>query len=283
MRKDAAMAALVEPRRVAALTELVARAAAAIVAMCGSGLTARPKADLSPVTDADERSQAIILAGLAQLFPRLAVVSEESDDACRAGQDLGPAFLLVDPLDGTRELLAGRSEYTVNVALIAAGAPALGIVAAPALGLLWRGGCGLGAERLAIEMTSGTASAAAPIRVRPWSPQPIALISRSHLDPDTSEFIERLALVEPRACGSALKFCRLAEGQADIYPRLAPTSEWDVAAGHAVLAASGGVVCAPSGEPLGYGRVKDAFRIPAFVAFGDPTAAPRALRLMHER
>ena len=279
MQQDLGIAALLQPQRIAALTELVARAAAAVIRVCGNGLVARQKADMSPVTAADEAAEAVILAGLARLFPGLPVISEEK--AAEAGasvQPLPPAFLLVDPLDGTRELLAGRAEFTVNAAVIAQGAPVLGIVAAPALGVLWRGCRGGGAERLALDATCGTVGPPVPIRARAWPrSDPTALVSRSHLDPATTTFLARFAGIRQQACGSALKFCHLAEGSADIYPRLAPTCEWDVAAGHALLTAAGGAVFTPSGTPLAYGHVEDAFRIPSFVAFADPSTAAWAL------
>ena len=147
---------------------------------------------------------------------------------------------MVDPLDGTRELLAGRDEFTVNIALMDAGQPRLGVIAAPALGLLWRGIIGIGAERLTMTPDGGTLIARDPkpirSRTRPGKGA-IAIVSRSHLDPDTEAYLARLQPTEKIQCGSALKFCRLAEGAADVYPRLSPTSEWDVGAGHALLRA----------------------------------------------
>jgi 3'(2'), 5'-bisphosphate nucleotidase len=262
-----------------AVTELVARAAAAILAVGRADLATRTKADRSPVTAADEAAEAVVLAGLAQLLPGVPVISEEKADGLpSSAHSLRPAFLLVDPLDGTRELLAGRDEYTVNVALVVDGVPVLGAVAAPARALIWRGMPGRGAERLRIAPPGEIVGAAMPIRARPWPARdPVAAVSRSHLDRETVALLARLPGIRQYACGSALKFCRLAEGAADLYPRLAPTSEWDVAAGHAVLAAAGGVVVTPAGAPLMHGRAEDAFRIPAFVALADPAAASMAL------
>jgi 3'(2'), 5'-bisphosphate nucleotidase len=185
---------------------------------------------------------------------------------------------LVDPLDGTRELIAGRDEFTINVAIIAGGRPRLGIVAAPAQALLWRGIEGRGAERLRLSpgAPANAAQARTPIRTRP-SPRSglVAAVSRSHLDPQTQAYLARLPISERRACGSAVKFCQVAEGSADVYARLSPTCEWDVAAGHAVLAAAGGMVNTPEGAPMSYGRMAENFRVPAFIAWGDPSAAAR--------
>ncbi|MBV8753647.1 MAG: 3'(2'),5'-bisphosphate nucleotidase CysQ [Hyphomicrobiales bacterium] len=255
------------------LTALVSEAAA-VVRRIGPQ-AARMKADHTPVCDADEAAEILLLEGLARLAPGVPVVSEE---ACARGVRPRPGtrFFLVDPLDGTREFLAGLDEYTVNVALVADGVPQIGIIAAPAQGRVWRGAAGRGAERF--DLAPGAAPAAArnvtPLRPRP---QPahglIAAVSRSHLDPRTAAFVAALPGADQLACGSSLKFCRLAEGQADVYPRLAPTSEWDIAAGHAVLTASGGVIRAPDGAPVAYGRAEEFFRVPGFVAWADPAAA----------
>jgi 3'(2'), 5'-bisphosphate nucleotidase len=248
------------------LSALVARASAAILRHASG--PARPKADGSPVTDADHASEAVILDGLAQLLPGVPVISEE-----KLGTERPPAlsgsFILVDPLDGTREFIAGRDEYTVNVALIADGRPIAGIVSAPARGQLWRGIVGRGAERLG--MDNENLSAPQPIHTRAW-PQSgaVALVSRSHPDAATAALLARLPQTEAQPCGSSLKFCRIAEGAADLYPRLGPTSEWDIAAGHALVVAAGGKVSAPDGGELVYGRAPDNFRVPGFVAWGDP-------------
>jgi 3'(2'), 5'-bisphosphate nucleotidase len=275
VKLNADSAALRAPALVDALTALTAAAAAAIWALPSNALAAREKADCSPVTAADEAAEAVILEGLARLLPGVPVVSEESS-AAWPDRDLGgSAFVLVDPLDGTRELLAGRGEYTVNVALVADGAPVVGIVAAPAQGRLWRGIVGAGAERFALPLRK--AATGVPIGVRTWPAEPVALTSRSHLDAQTAALLTRIPGLTQVACGSSLKFCRLAEGEADLYPRLAPTREWDIAAAHAVLVAAGGRVTAPDGAPLVYGRAAHGFLVPAFIACGDPAAAARLL------
>ena len=264
---------------IAKLTAQVAVAAAATLDVARLGPNVRFKADHSPVTDADERSQAILLEAAARLLPGVPVVSEEM--ASRPSR-LGDVFVLIDPLDGTKEYVAGSSEYTVNLAIVQGGAPVVGFVAVPAEGLIYRGVAGRGAERLAMsdDGTIAASSTAQPIRVRTASQGGlVAAVSRSHLDPATVALLDRLGVAKRVACGSALKFCRVAEGIADIYPRLATTCEWDVAAGHALVAAAGGVLTLPEGGALRYGDAAGDFRIPAFIAWGDRagvlvTAAP---------
>jgi 3'(2'), 5'-bisphosphate nucleotidase len=259
------------------LTSIVSAAAAAIVAACAGSLDTRTKADLTPVTAADHAAEAVILEGLARLLPGMCVVSEEAAGRALPAR-IPDSFVLVDPLDGTRELVAGREEFTINLAIVDGERPRLGIVAAPAQGLLWRGIEGRGAERLRLSpgAPAHAAQARSIIRTRP-APRAglVAAVSRSHLDPQTEALLARLPIADRYVCGSAVKFCQIAEGIADVYPRLSPTCEWDVAAGHAVLAAAGGVVTTPEGAPLSYGRIAENFRVPAFVAWGDPEAAVR--------
>jgi len=257
------------------LTALVSEAAAVIQRIGPEAAARRTKADRTPVCDADEAAEAVLLDGLARIMPGVPVVSEE---ACARGVRPRPGtrFFLVDPLDGTREFLAGLDEFTVNVALVADGVPELGIIAAPAQGRIWRGAAGRGGERL--DLAPGAVPAAArnltPLRPRRRPANGlVAAVSRSHLDPRTAAFAANLRVAEQMVCGSSLKFCRLAEGVADVYPRLAPTSEWDIAAGHALLTASGGAISAPDGAPLAYGRADEDFRVPGFVAWADPAAA----------
>jgi 3'(2'), 5'-bisphosphate nucleotidase len=254
-----------------ALTAIVARACGVIRNFAPGTVGRQLKPDQSPVTAADEASEATILGGLAELMPGVPVVSEEKSGR-EAAPVLGGSFLMVDPLDGTKEFLAGRDEFTVNLAIIADRRPIAGIVAAPARGQVWRGIVGRGAERL--RLLDDGADRAQAIRTRHWPAQGgVAVVSRSHLDPDTKSFLEKLGKVEQLPSGSAIKFCQVADGSADVYPRLATTCEWDVAAGHAVIAAAGGVVTKPDGAPLTYGQVAANFRIPAFIAWGDPDKA----------
>jgi 3'(2'), 5'-bisphosphate nucleotidase len=251
------------------LGELSAAVAAAAAAILASARTVRIKADRTPVTDADERSQDILMKAMATLMPGIALVSEEL--AIRPSR-LGDVFALIDPLDGTKEFVAGSSEYTVNLAIMRHREPVAGILAVPAEGLIYRGRIRHGAERLAMSRGSADVAAAEPIMVRaPPRGGVVAAVSRSHLDSATVALLDRLHVGSRMACGSALKFCRIAEGAADIYPRLSPTCEWDVAAGHALVAAAGGTVTLPDGGALRYGDTASDFRVPAFIAWGDRT------------
>ena len=263
----AAGADLIEP-----LTELVIRAGAAIMAVNRSAMEVVGKLDGSPVTEADLAADRIIGEGLARLAPQIPALSEERLQF--AAPPYTESFFLVDPLDGTKEFIAGRAEFTVNLALVTAGRPLLGIVGAPALGLVWRGLVGRGAERLTIAETSVKASQ--PIRTRrrplPGKPWTVA-VSRLHGDARTEAFIEERPGAVRVELGSAVKFGRVAEGEVDLYPRLGPTSEWDVAAGHAVVTAAGGKVTDARGGELCFGRGQPNFIVPGFIAWGDPTAA----------
>ena len=257
------------PKLIDDLTFLVSRAAAEIMRIQRSSPSTRQKSDGTPVTAADQASEAILLEGLTQLLPGIPVISEEAGGPTPAA---GSTFVLVDPLDGTREFVAGRDEFTINLAVITDGSPLAGLIAAPAQKRLWRAIAGQGAERLQLAPGAPPAGAeCVPIRTRKTERgQLIALVSRSHADAATEAFLARFTNVKKIARGSAIKFCRLAEGEADIYPRLGPTSEWDVAAGDALLSAAGGKVTDPQGAPLVYGRPGRNLCIPAFIAWGDP-------------
>ncbi len=262
-------AALIGP-----LTDIVARAGAAILGVDRSTMTADGKADGSPVTEADLAADRVIAEGLARLIPEVLTLSEERIHLAKLPYT--SSFFLIDPLDGTKEFIAGRNEFTVNLALVTDGVPLLGIVGAPALGLIWRGLVGRGAERLAIAGTAGVRTAQ-PIHTRPIPPRGspwIAAVSRSHGDSRTEAFIDGRPGAVRQVLGSAVKFCRVAEGGADIYPRLAPTSEWDIAAGHAVVTAAGGRITDAKGAALRFGRGRKDFIVPEFIAWGDPAAPP---------
>jgi 3'(2'), 5'-bisphosphate nucleotidase len=258
--------ALLEP-----LTDLVARASAAILDV--TKIATQDKPDGSPVTQADLAADAIIVDGLKQLRPDIPVVSEERVDRL-TGPHLA-SFFIVDPLDGTREFIAGHNDYTVNVALVTRGRPLLGVISAPALGLIWRGVVGVGAERMKLAPKAAERLASRePIHTRP-SPASasIVAVSRSHLDSRTDAFIKQCGGATRLPIGSALKFCRVAEGAADIYPRLSAISEWDIAAGHAILEAAGGIVADSRGQPLRFGQRQGDFAVPEFIAWGDPSKA----------
>ena len=272
------MTAAISPREAEELldplTEIVSRAAAATLATSFSTVERHIKNDLSPVTAADVASEAVIIEGVAKLLPGVTVIAEESV-AAAATASLEPSFVIADPLDGTKEFLAGRDEFTVNVAIVTHGVPVAGIVAAPAQGLLWRGAVGGKAERLRLRLGAGPAQAydRSYIRTRPAPERLIVTTSRSHLDETTEDFIARLPIAKRFMCGSALKFCYVAQGDADVYPRLSPTHEWDIAAGCAILVAAGGASMAPDGSSLRFGGREKSFLVPGFVAWGDPAAA----------
>jgi 3'(2'), 5'-bisphosphate nucleotidase len=268
--RDAA-AELMEP-----LTDLVIRAGAAILGVNRLVMKIDGKVDGSPVTEADLAADRIIGEGLTRLVPQVPALSEERIHLATPPYNNG-SFFLIDPLDGTKEFVAGRDEFTVNLALVTNGTPLLGIIGAPALGLIWRGLVGRGAERLTI--SEGAIRVAEPIHTRPFPPpgEPwIAAVSRSHGDDKTEAFIDARPGAIRAKLGSALKFGRVAEGGADIYPRLAPTSEWDIAAGHAVVTAAGGKVTDAHGADLKFGEGRQRFIVPEFIAWGDPAAAGTA-------
>ena len=240
----------------------------AILDVVRRGFEVESKHDASPVTEADRAAELIILAALARAAPGVPVIAEEEVAAGRipAHDDL---YFLVDPLDGTKEFVRGGDDYTVNIGLIEAGTPRLGVVYAPATGLLHGGCVGEGAW---VQRSEGRLS----IRTRERSDQLTAVASKSHLNQATVDYLEAAVGTCARvSVGSSLKFCIVAEGNADIYPRLSPTSEWDTAAGHAILLAAGGLVDGPDGTPLRYG--KRAFLNRAFVG----TAGWKAPRLDH--
>jgi 3'(2'), 5'-bisphosphate nucleotidase len=262
-----AAAQLIEP-----LTELVIRAGAAILAVNRSAMKVDGKQDGSPVTEADLAADRIISEGLARIAPNIPSLSEERLD--QASPPYRSSFFLIDPLDGTKEFVAGRNEFTVNLALVSRGKPLLGFVGAPALGLVWRGLVGRGAERLVLAGT--TIKTVEPVRTRPHPPRGkpwTVAVSRSHGDKRSEAFIAQRPGAVRAELGSAVKFARVAEGAVDIYPRLGPTSEWDVAAGHAVVTAAGGKVTDSRGAELHFGLGRENFIVPEFIAWGDPSAA----------
>lgn len=244
------------------LPELVALADAAgreLMRHYGSGAEVSHKADASPVTAADEAGEAVILAGLAKLAAEIPVVAEEAvakGSIPVVGE--GP-FWLVDPLDGTKEFIQQRGEFTVNIGLVADRLPVLGVVAAPAIDTAWWGAFGHGAWR----RKAGRVEPIAVRRAGPGEPL-VAVASRSHRDAETDAWLEEHGIAETISCGSSLKFCAVAEGRAQVYPRFGPTMEWDTAAGHAVLRAAGGEVVTVEGEPFLY--AKPEFRNGGFIA-----------------
>lgn len=224
------------------------------------------KADASPVTDADLAAHQVLATHLPQLLPGCQVVSEEDPMSLGYRQSSG-CFWLIDPLDGTKEFLARNGEFTVNIALIEEGRSTLGVVYAPAIDALYWGGAGIGAFRciggctVAINVVPANAGRACRV-----------VTSKSHLNTATQAMIARLGDVDLIQTGSSLKFCRVAEGEADIYPRLAPTCEWDTAAAQAVLEGAGGAVVDLHGQSLQYGKL-DVLN-PSFIATSDTALIP---------
>jgi 3'(2'), 5'-bisphosphate nucleotidase len=261
---------------IAELTVATARACAAIMDIRRAGPAVRMKSDRSPVTSADEAADEIILGALARLLPGVPLISEETYAGGRCPDISGGVFALVDPLDGTREFVAGRDEFTTNIALIAGGTPVAGIIGAPATGTVWRGAVGKGAERLSMAGDGHSVSEPQAIhtRARPAGGL-VAVVSRSHLDAETVAFLDAHGITQRITSGSSLKFCRVAEGAADIYPRLAPIHEWDIAAGHAIVQAAGGIMLTESGSRLHYGQVDCGLDVTSFIAYGDATLAER--------
>ncbi len=229
------------------------------------------KDDHSPVTVADREADAIIINRLSELAPDIPVISEESSPTRKIGSS--DSFFLVDPLDGTKEFINGRDEFTVNIALIERGAPRFGIVYAPAISKLY---VTLNQDHAVMALMDPDQAVPAfdaldlePIKTRkPDASGLVAAVSRSHLNAETEDFLKKHRISQTFTSGSSLKFCCLAEGLADVYPRFGRTMEWDTAAGHAVLGAAGGAVLDETGAPLRYGKIGDAYANPCFIAWG---------------
>lgn len=254
------MQASEQARLLEGIAEIAYRAGALIMDIYRSDFGVRDKQDASPVTEADERAEALILAALEQLAPACPIVAEEAVGAGKIPQ-IGERFWLVDPLDGTKEFISRNGEFTVNIALIEAGRPLLGVVLAPALDRLFGGARELGAY---VEDEQGRR----PIQVRrPPAAGLDVVASRSHGDAEALDaFLQGRKVNSQLSAGSSLKLCLVASGEADLYPRLGRTMEWDIAAGHAVLAAAGGRVQTLQGTELLYGKAD--FANPHFVASG---------------
>ena len=242
-------------------------AAAAILGIYDSEFAVEHKDDNSPLTAADLAAHRCIVDGLARLTPDIPVLSEESaHEVSTAQRRQWSRLWMVDPLDGTREFVKRNGEFTVNIALIEDGVAVFGVVQAPVTGGLWHGGATLGA----FHRNGGNE---VPVRVRAPATAPLRVAaSRSHRDTRTEAFIARMGEVEPLGLGSSLKFCKLAEGGLDVYPRFGPTSEWDTAAGQCVLEGAGGAVLDTQGRPFRYNQ-RDRILNGDFIALGD-TALP---------
>ncbi|QGM98158.1 3'(2'),5'-bisphosphate nucleotidase CysQ family protein [Methylocystis parvus] len=252
---------------------VVGAGALAMEALARPQIAAQLKDDKSPVTEADERIEEYLFKALARDLPGVPIIAEE---AAARGETAahGDAFLLIDPIDGTREFLARSPEFTVNLALVIGETPLVGAISAPAMSRVWFAGV----ESFMADAAPGGALPAPQewraLRTRKTPPQGMtALLSKSHLDAETQAFVARLKIADRISAGSSLKFCAIAEGRADVYPRFGPTMEWDTAAGDAILRAAGGVVVDPGGAPFKYNKTAQKYKNGAFIAWGDPASA----------
>ena len=251
------------------LAKIAHEAGRLILAHYEAGVESRKKIDRSPVTIADEEAETLIVKRLAEIAPGVPVIAEEAVSAGHKPEP-GRKFFLVDPLDGTKEFIARNGEFTVNIGLIEDNLPKAGVVHAPAIKRMFFGDSESGAfEILDVGEHRLHLARAKPIRARQAPADGlVAVASRSHRDTKTEEYLAHYKIVRFVAIGSSLKFCLVAAGEADIYPRHGRTMEWDSAAGHAVLAAAGGTVTRLDGTPLIYGNVEAGFANPHFVARG---------------
>jgi 3'(2'),5'-bisphosphate nucleotidase len=261
----------------AALIPAAIEAGEAILAVRAGQLDVAHKADSSPVTVADRAAEAIILRHLARIAPGVPVVAEEAVAAGRLPA-VGREFFLVDPLDGTKEFVKGGDDFTVNIALIRDRLPVVGVVLAPGGGRLYAGVAGK--EAWTAEVAGGVLRARTTISVRKPGELIAVVASKSHRTPETDAYIAKYEVGDLVSAGSSLKFCLVAEGKADLYPRMGTTMQWDTAAGDAVLRAAGGTVTAADGTPLLYGPNGQpgvaAFRNPWFIAAGKVDIRPAA-------
>jgi 3'(2'), 5'-bisphosphate nucleotidase len=263
------MTILTPPDGVAILLRIAQLAAREIMAVYASEFAVARKADLSPVTEADALAEKLILKQLKAEWPDVPILAEE---AASAGHipEVGDTFFLVDPLDGTKEFTSRNGEFTVNIARIEKGRPAWGVVYAPATEQMFWGATGVGAAFAPVTIGDSLADAnwqAIKVRTPPQDGLTI-VASRSHRDAETDKFLNGCHVKTLISAGSSLKFCLVAKGEADLYPRFGRTMEWDTGAGHAVLEAAGGSVHLPDGTPLTYGKAERGFDNPAFVARG---------------
>lgn len=246
----------------AVLADICEAAAALVLPLWKSGVEVLTKADESPVTEADRRGEALILEHLARRFPGVPVISEEHASEFGAPEAIGPRFFLVDPVDGTKAFVRGDPNFTVNIGLVENGRPVAGAVCAPPTGETWFTSGGRTMKRV-------NGGPAVPVRVRPWPKgAAIALVSHTMKEETAVKLANQYGFDLREPMDSSIKFCRIAEGACDIYPRHGPTMEWDICAGHAVLEAAGGSVLTPEGQPFAYGKAQDGFRNGWFVARG---------------
>ena len=261
-----------------ALLPVAIRAGLAILAVRRAGAHVEWKSNSSPVTEADRAAEAVIAAALAEIVPNIPVIAEEAAYEGRV-PETGAEFFLVDPLDGTKEFVKGGNDFTVNIGLIRNGAPALGVILLPETGKLFWGVVGAGAWRALV--VDGAVTERQPVRVRAAPNGGIAVVaSRSHRTPATDAYIGRYDVEKLVSAGSSMKFCVVASGKADLYPRMGTTMQWDTAAGDAILRAAGGTVVTIDGKPFTYGPKggagAEAYKNPWFIAAGSITPLPES-------
>ncbi len=250
---------------------IASEAGVRVMEVYNSDFEHRTKADYSPVSDADERAEEVILARLEAELPGVPVLAEERAAREGVGTQVWETFLLVDPVDGTKEFINRRGDFTVNIALICGGVPVAGAVYAPARQEMYVGGA---SAQLSEDFVPGAIlRAGRKLITRTYPDEGLtAITSSSHLDERTKAFLAERNIASQTGIGSSLKFCWVAAGKADVYPRWGPTMEWDTAAGHAVLAAAGGRMVKPDGQPFVYGKGADGFRNGPFIAWGGEPA-----------
>jgi 3'(2'), 5'-bisphosphate nucleotidase len=249
------------------LLNLAQQAGREIMRIYATDFAVASKTDSSPVTEADQLAEKIILHGLAKHWPDIPVLAEEAAAAGDIPQ-LGHRFFLVDPLDGTKEFTSRNGEFTVNIALIENGRPVLGVVYAPAINQIYWGEASVGAGFAPVTMQDTlTETRWQKITVRKTLDDGLTVVaSRSHMDSKTEDYLKTRKVKTLTSAGSSLKFCLIAKGEADLYPRFGRTMEWDTGAGQAVLEAAGGKVCNVDGTPLLYGKTARGYDNPAFIA-----------------
>ncbi len=252
------------PPEMKALVNLALLAGREIMAIYATDFGSQTKSDLSPVTEADEAAERIILEGLAKLDSTTPVISEEAASAGRIPY-VAKRFYLVDPLDGTKEFVSRNGEFTVNIALIEDGVPVVGVVYAPAIKRIFWGHTASGAAEGLVAADGSFTWKKLVVRPCPGDGATV-VASRSHRDQATDDYLKTVKVAKLVSAGSSLKFCLIAAGEADLYPRFGRTMEWDTAAGHAVLLAAGGKVLKGDGQPLRYGKRERGFDNPAFIA-----------------
>lgn len=275
-KTNTTLAAASDDGQMLAVFESLALAAGReVMRVFNAGCAVDRKSDSSPVTEADRESEKIILTGLRATFPGIPCVAEEEASAGIMPPDLGDAFFLVDPLDGTKEFVNRRTDFTVNIALVRHGVPEIGVVFAPCTGRFFSGRPGR-AETIKVDDDYQIVGRQ-PISVRAGATPLAVVASRSHNTPETDAYIRDLGAAEIVSVGSSLKFCLVAGAEADVYPRFGRTMEWDTAAGDAVLRAAGGMTRTLDGQPLTYGKRNQAddadFANPHFIASGKSAGA----------